>query len=216
MGLAAKIDKEAFEQLSSITARFGPEDAHAFKHILSWRTNARDKQIAPEGDWTIWLILAGRGWGKTRTGAEDILSYAMRHSNVRCGVIAPTRQDLRRVCFEGPSGIITSLPEQCYLDNDPNAYNRSSMEIKLWNGSIIQGYAAIEPNRLRGPQFHRIWADELAAWRYTEAYDQMLFGLRLGENPQLVITTTPRPTDIYQGFNQESWRRCSYDIRHNF
>jgi len=196
MGLAAKIDKEAVEQLSSITARFGLEDAHAFKHILSWRTNARDKQIAPEGDWTIWLILAGRGWGKTRTGAEDILSYAMRHSNVRCGVIAPTRQDLRRVCFEGPSGIISSLPEECYLDNDPNAYNRSSMEIKLWNGSIIQGYAAIEPNRLRGPQFHRIWADELAAWRYTEAYDQMLFGLRLGDNPQLVITTTPRPTDI--------------------
>lgn len=193
---AAVIDKEAEKQLSAITARFEAEDAHAFRHIINWRTQARAKQIAPQGNWSIWLILAGRGWGKTRTGAEDILSYAMRYSNVRCGVIAPTRQDLRRVCFEGPSGIISSIPEHCFAEGNPNSYNRSSMEIRLWNGSIIQGYAAIEPNRLRGPQFHRIWADELAAWRYTEAYDQMMFGLRLGDNPQLVITTTPRPTAI--------------------
>jgi predicted phage terminase large subunit-like protein len=204
MGVAVTIDNEASKQLSRITAKFGVEDAHAFKHILGWRTKAREKQVAPEGEWSIWLILAGRGWGKTRTGAEDILSYAMRYRNVRCGVIAPTRQDLRRVCFEGPSGIVSSMPEECYLDSDPNSYNRSSMEIKLWNGSIIQGYAAIEPNRLRGPQFHRIWADELAAWRYTEAYDQMLFGLRLGESPQLVITTTPRPTDIIRDLIKRS------------
>jgi predicted phage terminase large subunit-like protein len=73
------------------------------------------------------------------------------------------------------------------------------MEISLWNGSIIQGFAAIEPDRLRGPQFHRIWADEVAAWRYSESFDQMMFGLRLGDDPRLVITTTPRATPLIVG-----------------
>ena len=184
------------KKLALLTSQLDKSEAHAFKHILQWQKTARIKQKCPHGDWSVWLILAGRGWGKTRTGAEDILAYAMRHPNVRCGVIAPTRQDLRRVCFEGTSGIVQSLPQECYWNGDANSYNRSAMEIKLWNGSLIQGYAAIEPNRLRGPQFHRIWADELAAWRYAEAYDQMMFGLRLGEKPQLIITTTPRPTPI--------------------
>ena len=115
----------------------------------------------------------------------------MANQNVIAGVIAPTGGDLRRVCFEGPSGLMNILPRECIT-----SYNKSSMEIKLWNGSKIQGYAAIEPDRLRGPQFHRIWADELAAWRYPETYDQMLFGLRLGTKPRLVVTTTPSPTPL--------------------
>ena len=120
----------------------------------------------PSGDWNVWLILAGRGWGKTRTGAQDIVHYATTKSNMRCAVVAPTFGDLRRVCFEGDSGILSIIPEECYYKQSRSkGYNKSAVEINFYNGSIIQGYAAIEPDRFRGPQYHRAWCDELASWR---------------------------------------------------
>ena len=184
-----------YEKVETLSKKFNDIESVAFHSRLKWLDTARPTQIEPEGIWSTWLILAGRGWGKTRTGAETLVSYALKTPNVICGVIAPTSGDLRRVCFEGPSGILKMIPRECLLDTG-NAYNKSAMEIKLWNGSIIQGYAAIEPDRLRGPQFHRIWADEMAAWRYPDAYDQMMFGLRLGQNPKLIVTTTPRPVKM--------------------
>jgi len=163
----------------------------------SWLKTARAKQIAPDVDFYIWLILAGRGWGKTRTGAQDIVTYALRHPNSNCAVVAPTHGDLRRVCFGGPSGLLSIIPKECFIkSSDQKGYSSSTSEIRLSNGSKISGFAAQEPDRLRGPQFHRAWCDELAAWRYPEAFDQLMFGLRLGENPQCVITTTPKPTKI--------------------
>ena len=163
----------------------------------NWLKTARAKQIAPNKDFYIWLILAGRGWGKTRTGAQDIVTYALRHPNSNCAVVAPTHGDLRRVCFGGPSGLLSIIPKECYIkSNDQKGYSSSTSEIRLSNGSKISGFAAQEPDRLRGPQFHRAWCDELAAWRYPEAFDQLMFGLRLGEKPQCVITTTPKPTKI--------------------
>ncbi len=162
----------------------------------NWLLTARDKQLTPTGDWNVWLILAGRGWGKTRTGASDIVLYALRNPDSMCAVIAPTSGDLRRVCFEGVSGIVKQIPPQCYADGTPKSYNRTTSEITLYNGAKIMGFSASEPDRLRGSQYHRAWCDELAAWRYPDAYDQLLFGLRLGENPQVVITTTPRPTSL--------------------
>ena len=99
--------------------------------------------------------------------------------------------------FEGPSGFLSFIPEDClWRDSKSKAYNRSTMELHLFNESVIQGYAAIEPDRMRGPQYHRAWCDELAAWRYDDAYDQLQFGLRLGSDPKTIITTTPRPTKI--------------------
>jgi phage terminase large subunit-like protein len=163
----------------------------------NWLKTARAKQIAPNSEFYIWLILAGRGWGKTRTGAQDIATYALRHSNTNCAVVAPTHGDLRRVCFGGPSGLLSIIPKECFAKSrDYKGYSSSTSEIRLFNGSKISGFAAQEPDRLRGPQFHRAWCDELAAWRYPEAFDQLMFGLRLGENPQCVITTTPKPTKI--------------------
>ena len=162
-----------------------------------WLKTARAKQLQPKEQHYIWLILAGRGWGKTRTGAQDIALYALRNPNTISAVVAPTHGDLRRVCFGGPSGLMTIIPQECFsTEKDRKGYSQSTSEIRLFNGSKIIGYAASEPERLRGPQFHRAWADELAAWRYTEAFDQLMFGLRLGENPQCVITTTPKPTKI--------------------
>ena len=192
---------DTYKHIKSLTDGFQDKETMAFNNRAKWLQTARPTQIEPVGDWSIWLILAGRGWGKTRTGAENILTYAMRNPNVICGVVAPTSGDLRRVCFEGPSGLSRLVARECLLDTE-KAYNKSAMEIKLWNGSIIQGYAAIEPDRLRGPQFHRIWADELAAWRYPETFNQMLFGLRLGDDPKLIITTTPRPTKLIKDIVQ--------------
>tara|TARA_R110002073_G_scaffold270312_1_gene433678 strand:+ start:1158 stop:2306 length:1149 start_codon:yes stop_codon:yes gene_type:complete len=143
------------------------------------------------------LILAGRGWGKTRTGAQDIALYALKNENTISAVVAPTFGDLRRVCFNGPSGLMSIIPKEC-LDTSfgTDGYSASVMEIRLFNGSKIVGYAAINPERLRGPQFHRAWCDELASWRYPEAFDQLMFGLRLGQDPKCIITTTPKPIPI--------------------
>ena len=163
-----------------------------------WINKARPKQLPPQDvDFFIWLILAGRGWGKTKTGAQDIALYAMRNSNVICAVVAPTFGDLRRVCFGGPSGLLSIIPKEC-TDNTfgTNGFASANMEIRLANGSKIVGYAAVSPERLRGPQFHRAWCDELASWQYPDAFDQLMFGLRLGDNPQCLITTTPKPLKI--------------------
>ena len=142
------------------------------------------------------MILAGRGWGKTRTGAQDLALYALRNPNTICAVVAPTHGDLRRVCFDGNSGLLSVIPEDCFSQEKSGYSSYRGEEIALFNGSKIIGYAAINPERLRGPQFHRAWCDELASWRYPEAFDQLMFALRLGDSPQCVITTTPRPTKL--------------------
>lgn len=157
---------------------------------------ARPEQLTPRGDWNVWLILAGRGWGKTMTGAFDTMIYALNNPDSRCAVVVPTFGDLRRVAFGGVSGILKWLPEECLMKGRGQGYSSSAQEIRLYNGSLIQGFAATEPERLRGPQFHRAWCDEIAAWFYPETFDQLMFGLRLGDNPQCVITTTPKPNAL--------------------
>lgn len=156
-----------------------------------WLATARPEQVTPDGNWNIWLILAGRGWGKTRTGAEDVADYARTHPKSRIAVVAPTFGDARDVCMEGESGLLNVVGDQHIAQ-----WNRSIGELRLLNGSRIKTFSADEPDRLRGPQHHRAWADELAAWRYPEAFDQLVFGLRLGKHPRIVATTTPRPTKV--------------------
>lgn len=169
----------------------------AIKLYIEWLKTARPKQLEPTGDYFIWLILAGRGWGKTRTGAQDIALYALRNPNTICAVVAPTFGDLRRVCFQGNSGLLSIIPRECCdLDFATNGYSASICEMRLANGSKIVGYAAINPERLRGSQFHRAWCDELCSWQYPDSFDQLMFGLRLGEAPKCIITTTPKPTKL--------------------
>jgi len=177
--------------------QLSPAEAKAIELRTDWLETARNKQLQPQVEHYIWLILAGRGWGKTRTGAQDIALYALRNPDVTCAVVAPTAGDLRRVCFGGPSGLVNIMPKECLSTSKSiKGYSSSMSELRLHNGSKIVGYAASEPERLRGPQFHRAWCDEIAAWRYPEAFDQLMFGLRLGDNPQCVITTTPKPVKI--------------------
>jgi len=158
-----------------------------------WKNRlARANQLPPEGDWTTWLILAGRGFGKTRLGAEEIAWQAITQPGTRWAVVAPTFSDARDTCAEGESGIVSILNRYRMLEN----YNRSIGEILLKNGSRIKLFSADQPERFRGPQHHGAWCDELGAWRYQDAWDQLQFGLRLGKKPRVIVTTTPRSTPL--------------------
>lgn len=154
---------------------------------------ARPSQVPPAVAWIIWLILAGRGFGKTRTGAEWLADQALEQPGTRWAVVAPTFGDGRDICIEGESGLLAVLARR---DRRPVTWNRSIGEMTLDNGSQIFLYSADKPDRLRGPQHHGAWCDELASWRYVDAWDQLRFGLRLGANPRTVVTGTPRPTKV--------------------
>ena len=137
------------------------------------------------------MILAGRGWGKTRTGAQDIAFYGLTNPNSRIAIVTPTFGDGRDTCMEGVSGLLGCLDPDS-IDN----WNRSIGELTLKNGTIYKTFSSEQPDRLRGPQFHRAWCDELGSWKNPEAWDQLMFGLRLGTKPQVIITTTPKPTSL--------------------
>lgn len=176
--------------------------AIAASRVFWTETQARPEQIPDDNDpgWTTWLYLAGRGAGKTRTAAEWIAWQASRHPNTRWAVVAATFGDVRDTCAEGESGLIKILHRYGTIKN----YNRSIGEIRLNNGSLIKLFSADEPNRLRGPQFHGAWCDELAAWRYTETWDQLQFTLRLGQQPRTIVTTTPRPTKLIRELSERT------------
>jgi phage terminase large subunit-like protein len=170
-----------------------PQDQAAWAWRANWLTQAHKHQVVPPGDWwTIWLMLAGRGAGKTRTAAEQVGWWAWTEPGTRWLVGAPTSSDVRATCFEGDSGLLSVIPAQLIVD-----YNRAFHELKLVNGSLIKGIPASEPERFRGPQFHGAWLDELAAWDYLqEAWDQIMFGVRLGNKTRILATTTPKPKDL--------------------
>ncbi len=159
---------------------------------LYWEEVARPSQIPPDNEWLIWLILSGRGWGKTRTGAEWLANEAIKNPRTRWAIVARTFADARDTCAEGESGIVNVLQRYQVIQN----WNRSMGEIILTNGSRIKLFSAEEPDRLRGPQHHGAWCDELAAWEDPDAWDQLMFGLRLGDRPRTVVTTTPRPVAL--------------------
>lgn len=170
-----------------------PEWRSAIKARTKWLSIANDHQIPPRGSWwSTWLLLAGRGAGKTRCAAEWTWWEAWTFPGTRWLVSAPTSADVRDVCFEGDSGLMSVIPA-----NLVEYYLRSLQEIRLKNGSTIKGIPASEPDRFRGPQFHGGWLDELAAWDYLDdAWNMIQFGLRLGTAPKLICTTTPKPKPL--------------------
>ena len=152
-----------------------------------WDFWARTNQKIPPGIWTYWLILAGRGFGKTRTGAEFVREKVKKYPLVN--LIGATLDDARDIMIKGESGILAVCPK----DERPKYVDR---ELRWPNGAVSLIFTADEPERLRGKQHMVLWCDELASWRYPESWDQAMFGLRLGDNPQACITTTPRPLKI--------------------
>lgn len=160
------------------------------KLLVTWRAVARPEQLPPPGSWLVWLVLAGRGWGKTRTGAEFIKGEVAAGRARRIALVAPTAADARDTMVEGTSGIL-SLYRHLPSHQQP-VYFPSKRRISWPNGARATLYSAEKPDRLRGPQHDCFWADELAAWADAQAvWDQLQFGLRLG-NPRGIVTTTPR------------------------
>lgn len=157
-----------------------------------WNLNARENQKMPEqDDWFIWMILAGRGYGKTRTGAESIKQLIKSGDYKRIGFIGETYEQIRQIMIEGESGILNIYPE-----NEKPIYYPSKNQIQWTNGAVAQFFSAENYESLRGPQFDLIWIDELAKFNNDqEVWDQIMFSLRLG-NPKLIITTTPRSTPL--------------------
>ena len=168
-------------------------DLEAAKKILSdWRFWARPEQLAPPGDWTYWLACAGRGWGKTRAGAEWVNAQANAMPGSRGFLAARTAGDLRDVVIEGESGIMSLHHER---DCRP-MYEPSRRRVVWPNGSQAITFSADAPESGRGPQSHWGWADELAAWSGWDLWTQLLLGLRLGSKPRAMVTTTPRPLRV--------------------
>jgi predicted phage terminase large subunit-like protein len=156
-----------------------------------WRTIARANQLPPEGDWAVWLLLAGRGFGKTRTLAEWINDQVTFRQAKRIAIVAATASDCRDVVVEGESGILACAPSWCRPTYE------STRRRLIWpNGAVAYTYSAEEPERLRGPQHDAAICDELGSWRDPSTWDMLQFGLRLGKHPQVVVATTPRPTTL--------------------
>ena len=189
--VTAILEDEAY--LHEEFAKLKPIDKAVVTWQLKWMKQAHKHQIEPLGDWwNIWLMLAGRGAGKTRAAAETLAAWAWEQPNTRWLVSAPTSGDVRGTCFEGDSGLMSVIPPELIAD-----YNKSLHEIKLVNGSFIKGISASEPERFRGGQWHGAWLDELAAWDYLqEAWDMIMFAVRLGAKTKIIASTTPKPKPL--------------------
>ncbi|MQT12330.1 DNA-packaging protein [Segnochrobactrum spirostomi] len=164
--------------------------------LHDWPLWARDDQMPPDGDWTTWLVLGGRGAGKTRAGAEWVRAAVMGRLGGppagRIALVGETLGDVRDVMIEGVSGLLAIHPR-----GERPTWQPSRRRLTWPNGAVAQGFSAEDPEGLRGPQFDAAWADEIAKWRHAEAtWDMLQFGLRLGERPRQVATTTPRPVPL--------------------
>lgn len=189
----ADFDKQTIKKVTATTNAVKlMEDWEIKAFGYDWEhTWARDEQKPPPLPWIVWLILAGRGFGKTRTGAEWIRARVDKKQAGRIALVAPTAADARDVMVEGESGILRVFPKSIRPHYEP-----SKRRITFHTGAIATVYSADEPERLRGPNNDTAWCDEICSWRYPEAYDMLMFGLRLGENPQCCITTTPKPIKL--------------------
>lgn len=177
--------------------------------LHNWRFVARPNQLEPDGDWwTIWLLRAGRGFGKTRTGAEWIRER-VKNGYRWLGMIGSTSDDVRSVMVEGMSGLL-SVCHPGDVDINGNEmgmpeYQPSRRRVVWPNiGAVCRTFSAEEPERLRGPNHDSIWADEIGAWaRAQDTWDNAMFGLRIGHDPRIVATTTPRPTPLMLDLRKE-------------
>lgn len=162
-----------------------------------WREIARPEQLPPDGQWLTWMYCAGRGAGKTRSAAEWVHEKAMTNPGVRIALVGRTPADVRDVMIEGESGILA------VAGPDRPIYQSTKRRLTWPNGSMAQTYSAEVPSQLRGPQHHYAWADEAAAWTdapkgdaVDTAWNNLMLGLRLGDAPRCVVTTTPKPNAL--------------------
>ncbi|MDR6709993.1 phage terminase large subunit-like protein [Novosphingobium sp. 1748] len=181
------------QRLAALAVLTGAERAELRHH---WELWARPEQLPPRGDWRIWLVMAGRGFGKTRLGAEWVRRVAADHPDARIALVGASLGDARAVMVEGESGILACSPPRRRPRFEP------SLRRLVWpNGAQATIYSAGEPESLRGPQHSHAWCDEIAKWdnaaqRAEQSWNNLLLGMRLGENPQALATTTPRAVPL--------------------
>jgi hypothetical protein len=170
---------------TAILDQLSDEEIEAF--LFDWPEWARPEQMPPAGEWRIWLVLSGRGFGKTRLGAEWVRAQVRDFEYVN--LIGKSTDDVRDVMIEGESGILSVCPP-----HEKPVYNQYRRLLKWPNGARTLCFTAEEPEQLRGPQHQRLWGDEFAKWQYPrEAFDLAMFGLRLGPDPRALLTSTPKP-----------------------
>lgn len=167
-------------------------------HFAGWTDDARPDQLPPPGDWTTWLVLGGRGAGKTRAGAEWLRGLVFGRPpfadrpHGRLALVGETFADVRDVMVEGETGLLRLSPP-----SERPRWTATRRRLEWTNGAVAQAFSSEDPEALRGPQFEAAWCDELAKWRHAEAtFDMLQFGLRLGPRPRQAATTTPRPTPL--------------------
>jgi phage terminase large subunit-like protein len=178
------------EQRAKVWAALSASNLRALEEEWSWK--AREGQIGPAGPWDIWLVLAGRGWGKTRTGAEWVLTMARDHAGARIALVGASLDEAARVMVEGESGLLACAGTGERLDWRP-----TKGELRFPSGAVAQLFSGASPDGLRGPQHHFAWADELGKWPHPhQTWDMLNMGLRLGDKPRALITTTPRPLGL--------------------
>jgi len=166
------------------------QDRRALLRRYDWDANARDKQRIPPGDWRAWLILAGRGFGKTRTGAETVRKWSYEAESI--GLIGRTLSDVRELMVDGPSGLLHVFPPW-----ERPEWIASRRLVRFPSGATGHVFTSDEPEMLRGPQHGKLWMDEAAAWVYPDTtWNMAMFGLRVPPSPQAVITTTPKPIPL--------------------
>ncbi|NVK33128.1 MAG: DNA-packaging protein [Rhodobacteraceae bacterium] len=170
--------------------------------LSDWPTFAHDHQLPPSTDWRIWLLMGGRGAGKTRAGAEWVRTLALYGGRPHMGylesfdgriaLVGETYADVREVMIEGVSGVLA-----VHDKSERPVWHSSRRRLEWPNGAIAQCFSSEDPEALRGPQFEFAWCDELAKWRYAEeTFDMLQFGMRLGHKPRQLVTTTPRPVPL--------------------
>jgi len=185
MRLLARFPDERQVELRLLSMSM-PELRSLFEHWPSW---AHRGQMPPGGSWRVWLMMAGRGFGKTRAGAETVSEAARRDGCLRIALVGATPGEVERVMIEGDSGLLAVA-----RTGEEPVYVRSKARVTFSSGATAFVYSGANPEALRGPQHHFAWCDELAKWAYPEAaWDNLMMGLRLGDDPRALVTTTPRP-----------------------
>jgi len=176
-------------------------NAEAAALLYDWPFWARDKQLPPEGDWFVWLLRSGRGFGKTRSGAEWIRARVESGRFGKIALIGQTKADVRDTMVElGESSILKISPPW-----DMPEYQPSKRRLVWNNGAVATMFSGDEPDQLRGPEHDTVWMDELAKYKYPqETWDNMELGLRIGPCPQVCVTTTPRPIAIIRNLAEDS------------
>jgi phage terminase large subunit-like protein len=169
-------------------------DQETLASLETWNAIGRRAQRPPEGDWRVWLVMAGRGFGKTRTGAEWVHTIARQFGQSRIALIGATMDEARAVMVEGASGLLAT-GDRAGCGGMPPEWRPSLGQVKWKSGAIATLYSAENPQGLRGPEHRYAWCDELGKWGAggTATWDNLMLGLRQGENQRVLVTTTPQP-----------------------